>query len=301
MVEAQLLSVDATIANQTPVIPTFEVDSRECCLVQIYPANITDGLMKLKKPVLSIGRESTNDLALVDGSVSRQHAKLERGENGFFIRDLGSTNGTFVNDQRVTSFPLVGGETIRIGSFIFKFLRASAIEAQYHSTVYDAMTRDGLTGAFNKSYLLDSLAHEIARSRRCRRPLSVLIMDIDHFKKINDTYGHLVGDEVLREFGARLAASKRCDDLLCRYGGEEFVAILGETGLSDATNLAERCRLAVCEQPFSTTLGPISVTVSIGAAQLPVDDRELNSQSLLELADKQLYRAKQTGRNRVCV
>ena len=216
------------------------------------------------------------------------------------LRDLGSTNGTIVDDVALSEHKLTGGETIRIGSFIFKFLRASGIEAQYHATVYNAMTRDGLTGAFNKSYLIDALKQEIARSSRCQRPLSVLLMDIDHFKKINDTYGHLVGDEVLREFSQRLAATKRADDLLCRYGGEEFTLILAETNIDDAVAIATQCNQAIGSQNFQTSAGSISVTVSVGAAQHPLSGQIMDAVALLENADVQLYRAKESGRNRVC-
>jgi diguanylate cyclase (GGDEF)-like protein len=255
--------------------------------------------MRIHKETLTIGRESSNDLPLVDGSVSRFHAKLHRGPQGHTLSDLKSTNGTFVNDQPITEYQLQGGEIVRFGSFIFKFLVADGIEAQYHSTVYAAMTRDGLTGAFNKSYLMDSLTHEIARHTRCSRPLSLLLMDIDHFKKINDTHGHLVGDEVLREFSRRIQAAKRNDDLLCRYGGEEFTLILSETNLETASRIAETCRMAIDCKPFETSGGEINVTVSIGAATMPNGD-SLDATALLELADVQLYRAKQSGRNRVC-
>jgi diguanylate cyclase (GGDEF)-like protein len=300
MIACTPTNIDATIAShRVEVGPS--VDTRDCCLVQIYPTNIVDGLMRLGDDTLTIGREQSNDLSLVDGSVSRFHARLDRCDEGYLLRDLGSTNGTIVDNETVSQCKLVGGETIRFGSFIFKFLRASGIEAQYHETVYNAMTRDGLTGAFNKNYLLDSLAQEIARSQRCNRPLSVLLMDIDYFKKVNDTYGHLVGDEVLREFSTRISSAKREDDLLCRYGGEEFVLILGETNLEDAVAIAEKCNQFVGSHVFTTSAGDISVTVSLGVAQLPSICETIDAAAaLLERADVQLYRAKESGRNRVC-
>lgn len=290
--------IDATLQKSSPdiALPT----AGQCCsLVQIYPTNILAGLVKLNGTV-TLGRDSDNTVHLPDASVSRHHARLELIGERFQLTDLGSTNGTFVDDHRVTQCELHGEETIRIGSFIFKFLPAGGIEAHYHATVYSAMTRDGLTGAFNKSFLLDALDHEIARSYRSLRPLSVLIMDLDHFKKINDTYGHLVGDEVLREFARRLDNCRRQDDLLCRYGGEEFVLILSETQLSDAMPLAERCLKAVGDTPFSTSAGEIAVTVSIGATELNLDQLRVTRTQLLELADQQLYQAKKSGRNRVC-
>jgi diguanylate cyclase (GGDEF)-like protein len=290
--------IDATIASTRST--EEQRSTSECCLVQIYPTNIVDGLMRLGDDVLTIGRDQSNDLTLDDGSVSRHHVRMCRCDEGYQVVDLGSTNGTIVDNEVVSERVLTGGETLRIGSFIFKFLRASGIEAQYHATVYKAMTRDGLTGAFNRNYLLDSLTQEISRSRRCHRSLSVLIMDIDYFKKINDTYGHLVGDEVLREFSNRISRTKREDDLLCRYGGEEFVLILAESSIEDAVVVAEKCTAAIREKPFTTAAGDVSVTVSIGAAQLQRTNLVVDASALLETADTQLYRAKESGRNRVC-
>ncbi len=166
------VTFEPTVSNRgTPVLPAT---NREFSLVQIYPVNIVDGLTKIDANVISIGRESTNDLVLEDSSVSRCHAKIEKIETGFIIRDCGSTNGTFVDEQPIDQKRLSGGETIRFGSHIFKFL-SDGIEAQYHSTVYNAMTRDGLTGAYNKNYMYDALDHEMARSRRSGNPTSVLL------------------------------------------------------------------------------------------------------------------------------
>lgn len=282
-------------SNATPSNP----DPRECCLVQIYPTKISDGLLRICDQGLKIGREAKNDLVLNDASVSRFHAELTSSETGIVLRDLGSTNGTFVNDDEIDCVTLGDGDVVRMGGFIFKFLLTEGIEAQYHATVYSAMTRDGLTGAFNKSYLYDALNHEIAKHRRCQRALTVLLLDIDHFKRINDTYGHLIGDEVLREFSHRIAGTKRSDDLFCRYGGEEFVLILSETDSAGAVALAEKCRLAIASKPFATSDGDIPVTVSIGVAQLSLVGPN-DAASILDAADMKLYQAKEEGRNRIC-
>jgi diguanylate cyclase (GGDEF)-like protein len=290
---------DATIAGQSS--PQLEGDkTRDCCLVQIYPTNVVDGLVRLERENITLGRDASNDIALVDANVSRFHARLERCEDGYWLIDLGSTNGCIVDGQLTDEHLLTGGETVRLGSRIFKFLRASGIEAQYHSTVYKAMTRDGLTGAFNKSYGLDALSQVIARSRRCCRPMCVMMLDIDYFKKVNDTYGHLVGDEVLREFAKRITRVKREDDLLCRYGGEEFALILEETTLIEALEIARKCNEIIRDAPFATSQGPVAVTVSLGLSQLSSSDVSTDGSDLLERADSNLYRAKQTGRDRVC-
>lgn len=273
---------------------------KECCLVQIYPTDVVEGMFRLEGETVTLGRDARCELTISDHSVSRRHACLELTEGGYRLRDLGSTNGTFVNEQRIDSVLLKGDERIRIGSYIFKFLSADCIEAQYHETVYDAMTRDGLTQAFNKSYLMDALGYELARSRRCGRPLCLLMLDLDYFKQINDKHGHLAGDEVLKEFCRRISSVTRSDDLLCRYGGEEFAIVLGETSVADALETAERCRAAISALPFQTTAGDIKVTVSVGLAELPGDSEEWTPASLIQAADVQLYRAKQSGRDCVC-
>lgn len=273
--------------------------AKQCSLVQIYPAHIVDGMLRLNGETVTFGRDAHCELTIADHSVSRRHACLEHSDSGYLLRDLGSTNGTFVNERRIDSILLKGGECIRIGSFIFKFLSADCIEAQYHETVYDALTRDGLTHAFNKSYLLDALGYEMARSRRCGRSLCLLMLDIDYFKQINDTHGHLAGDEVLQEFCRRMSSVTRSDDFLCRYGGEEFAIVLGETAVADALDTAERCRAAVAALPFQTSAGDFPVTVSIGLVELPLESEEWTPSTLIQAADVQLYRAKDSGRNRV--
>jgi len=270
----------------------------ECCLVQIYPAEVVNGTLLLEAAHLIVGRDANVDLVLVDGSVSRQHAEFLKTPDGYSLRDLGSTNGSLVNGERVEEKRLRSGDTIQIGSFIFKFLSADSVESKYHETVYSAMTRDALTGAMNKRYLNDSLDREIARAVRQRQVLSVLMIDIDHFKRVNDTHGHLVGDEVLRQFGARLLESCRTDDLLARYGGEEFCLVLCSTEREDALMIAERSRAIVADRPFETAVGPLAITASFGLACL--DPASPNrSHDLIRSADERLYEAKNSGRNRV--
>ncbi|EMI16908.1 diguanylate cyclase with GAF sensor [Rhodopirellula maiorica SM1] len=289
---------EATLRRQRLVDPSPAED--ECCLVQIYPPDVIEGMLLLEEHEFSIGRSPETDLPLFDNSVSRQHAMLIRGQEGYLVRDLGSTNGTFVNEKPVQSdCSLRSGDTIRIGSFLFRFLSAGCVETQYHETVYSAMTRDALTGTMNKRYLMEALNREIARSTRANMELSVVMLDIDHFKSINDTYGHLVGDEVLRTFGIRVGEICRSDDLLARYGGEEFCLLLAATGHEDAREMAERCRHAVADAPFDTAAGALPITASFGFAVLnPSKPKSVSG--LLGAADQQLYEAKRSGRNRVC-
>ena len=275
-----------------------ETLANESCLVQIYPADVIDGMMLLGEEVLRIGRDFECDLSLNDGNVSRKHAEIRRTANGHALHDLGSTNGTTVNGNRIQAYQLRSGDQIGMGPFIFKYLTAGSIETHYHEAIYSSLTRDALTGAMNKRYLLDSLHREIARSRRDKQPLAVVMIDIDHFKSVNDTHGHLVGDAVLREFGARLISGCREDDLLARYGGEEFSLLLVSTGQEEANSIAERCREMIADKPFQTDAGELQITASFGI-ECFIGNRSALPDDLIGIADQRLYQAKQQGRNRV--
>ncbi|MEZ6087054.1 MAG: diguanylate cyclase [Pirellulaceae bacterium] len=247
---------------------------------------------------LLIGRDERCDLFLNDGSVSRRHAEIVNQSGRFTINDLGSTNGVLVNGRKQVSHELATGDRIQLGSRIFRFLADHDLESQYHETVYSMMTRDGLTGVFNKRYLLESLTREVARCRRYQRPISVILLDIDHFKAINDTFGHLVGDEVLQQLCARLNRVLRDEEIFARFGGEEFAIVIVECQRSDAKDVAQRCRLACAGTPFATSAGNVSVTISLGVATPEIGSIH-DGNTLLEAADRQLYLAKQNGRNQV--
>lgn len=273
--------------------------SSESCLVQIYPPDVVDGMLLLECEHLLIGRDDRADIILADSGVSRRHAELFRREHEYAIRDLGSTNGTLVNGTPVQEHSLTSGDTIRVGSFIFRFLSADSVETQYHETVYNALVRDALTGTMNKRYLLEAMQREIARAVRQEATLSISILDIDHFKSVNDIHGHLIGDEVLKEFGRRLMDVCRVDDLLARYGGEEFCLLMADTGLDESLEIMERCRVAIADAPFQTSAGDLQITASFGVASLePLES--IPPIDLIHSADQKLYEAKRSGRNRVC-
>ncbi|MEM0925323.1 MAG: GGDEF domain-containing protein [Planctomycetota bacterium] len=272
--------------------------SQQSCLVQIYPPEILEGMLLIEKDRLVIGRDEGADLVIRDSSVSRQHAVLCRSESGYSIEDLDSTNGTVVAGQKVRRIELSTGDTIQIGSFLFKYLSAGSVESQYYETVYSALTRDALTGTMNKRFLLETIGRSIASAVRHQQSLSVVMIDVDHFKSVNDTYGHLVGDEVLREFGHRLAETIREDDLLARFGGEEFCLLLTATDATEASTMAERCRQKICVSPFETSIGPLAVTASFGVASLDLESGGTGTE-LIQAADRSLYSAKRSGRNRV--
>jgi len=296
------MSTSKNLTECTPAGPArhdpASAVAQDCCLVQIYPADVIDGMLRLGRGSLVIGREQGCDLVLPDGSVSRRHAELRRNGDDYYLSDLGSTNGTLVNGERVDDRRLETGDCLKFGSFLYKFLAADSIETAYHETVYSALTVDALTGAFNKSYLLDNLKREIARTSRNGRPLAVVMADIDRFKAINDTHGHLVGDEVLREFGRRLGVACRDGDLFARYGGEEFCLLMPDTEAAEARSVAERCRAVVADEPFPTAIGPLDLTASFGAEVLAGGAHSTPSE-LIGAADARLYEAKASGRNRV--
>ena len=293
-----LSAADMTVQQSQGFANPVDALDNESCLVQIYPADVIDGMMLLEEETIRLGRDFECDLSLNDGNVSRQHAEIRRTAHGHLLSDLGSTNGTFVNGERVHTHELVAGDRVAIGPFIFKYLSAGCIETHYHEAVYSSLTRDALTGAFNKRYLLESLQREIARARRDKRPLAVVMMDIDHFKGVNDTHGHLVGDEVLREFGVRLLSICREDDLFARYGGEEFCLLLASTDRDEALEIAERCRTEIANRPFQTQSGELPITASFGV-QCFSGNQTCTPSELIRVADEHLYNAKQNGRNRV--
>ena len=276
------------------------IASGKSCLVKIYPPGSTDGLIALGDGPLLVGRDAKCDLVLADDSLSRRHAKIEKRDGRFYVTDLDSTNGTYVNNERTAEAVLQAGDHIRLGNQIFKFLSADNVEAQYHEAVFQMMTTDGLTGAYNKRYLVDVLARELLSSQRHARSLSLMMIDIDRFKKINDRYGHLAGDEVLQQLCDRARRVLRRQEVLARYGGEEFAVVMTDTPLAEAAQVAERLRAAVAGEPFATAEAAIEVTVSIGIADTRGEDH-LSPIHLIQQADQKLYEAKRSGRNRVRV
>jgi diguanylate cyclase (GGDEF)-like protein len=246
-----------------------------------------------------LGRESTCTIPVADAGVSRAHARITRGTDGtYLIEDLTSTNGTYVNNTRIRSGLLRDGDYLRVGGQIFRFLAGDNVEAGYHEEIHRLTILDPLTGVHNRRYLDDYLEREVERARRHGRPLSVLLADIDHFKVVNDKFGHLAGDFALQGMAVRLIALSRKDELLARYGGEEFALVLPETDLERALLCGERIRRAVVDQPFEFEGEQYPVTISVGVATL-APDQDVTAADLLREADDRLYQAKRAGRNRV--
>jgi diguanylate cyclase (GGDEF)-like protein len=252
---------------------------------------------------LVIGRRDDADVTISDEGVSRRHASIRVEGERAHLRDLGSQNGTYVNGERSETADLEDGARIQIGgATTLKFVFADELEARWQMKIAEGAMQDPLTGLYNRRHLEERLASELSGAQRHGRELSLLLVDVDHFKTVNDQYGHLAGDEALKMVAFVLRSVIRKEDVLARYGGEEFIVIARETGLGGARALAERMRKAVersrCAwqgQDLGLTVS-IGVTVSIGLAEYVAgkSDREI-----LEAADRALYLAKQAGRNKV--
>jgi diguanylate cyclase (GGDEF)-like protein len=249
---------------------------------------------------LALGRAEDSDIRLTDHSVSRRHARIEPAADGFFVSDQNSTNGTFVNDRQLDGPRLLrDGDYLRVGNCLYRYLAGGNIEAEYHEEIYRLTILDGLTQIHNKRYLDEFLEREVVRSQRHHRPLSVLALDIDRFKAVNDSLGHLCGDFLLRELAGVIRGQVRQEDLFARAGGEEFVVVLVETNKDGAVLVAERLREAVATHEFRFEATPVKLTVSVGLATTLGSDLT-TATHLRQEADEKLYEAKRTGRNRVC-
>ncbi len=271
------------------------------CLVVIYTkeAGLLGKRFVLDGSVLRVGRGADNQIVLEGDSVSRRHAHFERRGNEWYVVDDGSTNGTYVNEEQILREVLLrNSDRIKVGPTILKFLSGADAEAKYHEEIYRMTIVDGLTQIHNKRYFQEALDRELLRARRHDRELCVVMFDIDFFKRINDQYGHLAGDYVLRELARVVQSRIRRDEVFARYGGEEFVIILPETSLDGATSLAENLRSRVEAHAFVFQNERIHVTISVGCALLAVDDK--SAAELVQRADEKLYEAKRSGRNRVC-
>jgi diguanylate cyclase (GGDEF)-like protein len=273
--------------------------SRSACLVHIYPTGPGMGSRyALADAPVVLGRGAEAEIRINDHSVSRRHARIQPGADGYYAVDLQSTNGTFVNDFQVSMHRLKDGDYLRVGNCIYRFLAGGNVEAEYHEEIYRLTIIDALTDIHNKRYLLEFLDRELARSGRYARPLSLVMIDIDRFRAINEDLGHLGGDFTLRELAARIKGNVRKEELFARYGGEEFAIVLPETTREGAVTLSERLRQVVASQAFRYEDHAYQVTISLGVATTSGDE-SMTPSTLIRMADEKLYLAKHEGRNRV--
>jgi len=250
---------------------------------------------------LILGRAKNADVSIPDAdSLSRRHASLTYRIESVILEDLGSTNGTFVNDVRIEVPTLLrSGDRFQIGSVHFKFLQERDVENAYHEAIHDMVVRDGLTQISNKRKYDEEAIREIARARRYGRPLSLILFDIDRFKAINDTHGHLCGDFVLKEVVYLVSDFFRKEQTFARVGGDEFAVLTPEARTDGATTLAERLRTRIANHEFSYAGKVFRVTCSFGISEYTSDMK--GPQELYEAADRALYQVKHAGRNGVVV
>jgi diguanylate cyclase (GGDEF)-like protein len=254
----------------------------------------------LTKDVIILGRDLTVEISIPETSISRKHTEFKVVPQGIQVNDLGSTNGTYVNDQKIESAILNDGDLIRCGSTILKFLKEGKIENIHYGKMYDLATTDDLTNALNKKAILEVVEEEFTKSKSKGQNFTLVLFDLDHFKKVNDTYGHLAGDFVLKETCSLIKSKMiRAQDALGRYGGEEFILALRETPLKIAIDIAERIRSTIEKHNYTFDAKPIPVTISMGVVTL--DSTSKSAEDMISLADKALYDAKTQGRNRVCI
>jgi diguanylate cyclase (GGDEF)-like protein len=292
--------------NATPLVRlTGDVQGpKRPCLVVIAGQHLGE-IFPIEGEII-IGRDIDANLRLPeDEGVSRRHARVTKVADGALLSDLGSQNGTYVDGERVQEHVLKEGMKIRVGqTTVLKFARYDELEEKAQRQLLESALRDGLTRAFNKRYFLQRLAAEVRFAERHHQPLALLMIDIDHFKQLNDKHGQHLGDEVLRTLAAVLAETLRAEDVLARYGGEEFAVLVRGVSRDNAVLVGERLRRVVETMALKHEDGALPLTVSIGVSVFPIADgpegaSEQTGARLIELADGALARAKKAGRNRV--
>ena len=300
--EGRGLPDDTGTQTQPAVPPESDKEQKRNRAYLVVLAGVSAGEMyKINAEKTLIGRGAHVSLRITDDGVSREHCQLMREGERIVLVDLGSTNGTYCNGARVDRRELVDGDKIMVGSTtILKFTYQDYLDEVFQRQMYESALRDGLTKVFNKKYFTDYLEKEFAFASRHGGPLALIFLDIDHFKKINDTHGHPAGDFVLSELSQLMAGLLRTEDVLARFGGEEFTVLCRGSDQKGALVVAERLRASVEQRKFTFGGKDIPVTISLGIASIP-DSGVEDHAGFLAAADKALYEAKRTGRNRVCV
>jgi len=257
---------------------------------------------KLNQDRMILGRSLQAEVQIYDGKVSRKHSQIIIEENNLFtLVDLRSTNGTFINNDRISEKELTDGDKIQVGDTVLKFLIQDKLDEEYHDKLYHLATTDSLTNLFLKRYFYQELDREILRAKRYKRTIGLMMLDIDHFKQVNDTYGHQTGDQVLKSISFLIKDLIRREDTAARYGGEEIVLILPEANPSFLGEIAERLRSGIASHEyhvFNDENRIFNLTISIGVTCYS-ETNEVESHDLVRQADEALYEAKEAGRNRV--
>ncbi len=273
--------------------------ARDRGIVTVLAGERAGALFRLEGIEFVIGRGEEADIRIFDDGLSRSHARIFRRGPLYLLEDLGSTNGTFLGTERVTQ-PVLLNDEARIGlgrSTILKFALKDALEEQILVKQYESTVRDPLTGAYNRRALDERLASEFAFADRHQSTLGVFMIDVDFFKKVNDTYGHAAGDAVLRTVSHRVMAAIRTEDFFARFGGEEFCLLVRGSDPRQAAVFGERLRGLVEGAPVVHEGTPIWVTASFGFNWIGHGRRASDPATLVAGADAALYEAKRRGRN----
>ena len=265
------------------------------CLVIISGAEMGRRI-DLTHEEVSIGRSDQCTVCVNSDLVSRRHAVVNRVLGRYILVDLKSTNGTFVNDQRIDRHELKDGDLLRTGKTVLKYLENN-LELEYMQHILSLASVDSLTGLHNKRHFDEVFGKEVARAEQTQTACSLIVLDIDHFKRINDGFGHPAGDAVLKHVAGVVKSQIRPSDSLCRVGGEEFALVLPQTPYTLAAQAAELIRVAVEKSICEVAGTAIPATLSLGVAELAVGEIP---ERLYQRADERLYAAKHAGRNRVC-
>jgi diguanylate cyclase (GGDEF)-like protein len=275
-------------------------EGRKRACLTVLTGSMSGQLYKLPKGNTIIGRAPNAEVRLLDDGVSRHHARVRVDTDGLYLEDLESRNGTYVNGGKLeTAHVLKDGDKIQVGrTTVVRFSYHDDLDESFHENLMSSALRDPLTKLFNKRYFLDRLDSELKFAKRHDTAVSLLMIDLDHFKTVNDTHGHLAGDAILVNLANVLTRAVRNEDVVARFGGEELAIILRAIPLEPAFALAERLRTLVQSTVTQHAGLALTATASIGAAGYPSTKCE-TIEGLIEAADKALYKAKEHGRNRV--
>jgi two-component system cell cycle response regulator len=291
---------------ESPSLPPRPPTEKNRALLTLLTGPLQGTIIQLDaRGELTLGRSKQASVLIPDPGLSRVHARVFRRESptrtDFYSEDCGSTNGTFVASQRISA-PTVLSDGDRIGlgrRTVLRFSLQDALEEEALLRVHESALRDRLTGAYNRGAFDDRLNNEFSTSQRRGTPLALVLFDIDHFKRLNDTYGHQAGDTVLHQVAQCVQSTLRPEDVLARYGGEEFAVILKSVSSRSAHVMAERVRVAVEDHETEWNGAPIRATVSVGVVHAPSAKSVEGPAQLIATADAALYEAKHQGRNRV--
>lgn len=293
---------DDDVTQEVVLPPELRPPTRNALTLHVIKGPKAGQVLTIDGPTAIIGRGEDADLRIPDPSLSRMHARFDRDGDMLNVTDLDSLNGTVIEGTKLHGTrSLRSGELLLLGNVLVRFAIQDAAELQATRDLYEAAVRDRLTGLYNRGYFDERVAAEFAFVKRHKTYLALLIIDLDHFKQINDTYGHPVGDLVLQAAAAKIRGSLRAEDLAARYGGEEFVILARGTDTGGAQVLGQRLRTRLALAEVHTASATIRVTASIGIAVMHTDMAMNDVSELIAAADAALYEAKRNGRNQVVV